>query len=258
MNTIDRIKGFFDLNKPGALGWAEWEDWHDRTKAKRPLVYFVMETIPDLWRNVTGNVCRPFNNVRNWLRYRVFDRYHLINTGLRPDYYEIEERMLHGMFSLLVDFVEVESAWMHVVFDKEEQEKRKIPWWNIGKFRFKSFRDVGAGLAHLRWEMSLDSDKLPISEQNPGQAEMAREVWELYHWWKHIRPTRPDPDDLSGWKEYCRSKSMRELFSNDRTPEEQKASLDIINASADIERSYDEEDDRMLIRLIKIRKKLWT
>lgn len=258
MRAIEKIKQAFDLQKPHALGWAEWEDWHANTKAKRPFAYFVMETLPDFWNDVSKTVCRPFNNVRHWLRYRLFDRYHVINTGLKPDYHEIEERMLHGMFALLVDFVEVESAWMHVVFDKEESKKHHVPWWSIGRFRFKSFRNVEAGLAHLKWEMTLDSDTLPVHDRNPGQAAMAREVWELYHWWKHIRPTRPDPDDISGWSDHCRTKSIRELFRNDRTPEEEKASMDMIMTSRDIESSYDDEDERMLVRLIKIRKSLWT
>lgn len=31
---------------------------------------------------------------------------HLIDTKLKPDYYDIEERMLHGMFALLDSYVE--------------------------------------------------------------------------------------------------------------------------------------------------------
>lgn len=258
MKAIEKIKKFFDLEKPVALGWGEWEDWHEKTKSDRPFAYFVMETIPDKWDDVYRAVTRPFNNARDWIRYRSSDRYHIINTGLRPGYHELDERMLHGMFSLLVDFVEVESAWMHVVFDKNQKKKYCPPWWSFRRFRFNSFRSVEAGLAHLKWEMTLDSERLPISDRNPGQAEMAREVWELYHWWKHIRPTRPDPDDISGWSSYCRSKTTRELFGDNRDPDEEKASMDMIMTSRDIERAYDDEDDRMLMRLIKIRKSLWT
>lgn len=257
MNLINRLRGFLDLQKPTALGWDEWEDWHEQTRKMRPLAYFLMETMPEKCNDLIKTIKKPYDNTRNWMRYRLFDRYHLINTGLKPDYYEIDTRMLHGMFSLLVDFVEVQSAWVHVIFD-EKSKYNDRPWWSKGWTRFKSFRDVESGIAHLKWEMTLDSENLPVSERNPGQAHMAREVWELYHWWTKIRPLRPDPGDVSGWNEYCRSKTMKELFSNNRSPEENKVSLDIINLDHDIERSYDEEDERMLIRLVKIRKNLWT
>ena len=35
-------------------------------------------------------------------------RYNIIKTGLKPGYYDVDERMLHGMMSLLVGFVETE------------------------------------------------------------------------------------------------------------------------------------------------------
>jgi hypothetical protein len=255
---FNRIKERLELNKPTALGWGEWEDWHAETKANRPIAYFIMETIPDKWDDLKRSVTRPYNNARSWVRYRVFDKHHVIKTGLKPDYYELETRMLHGMFSMLIDFVEVQSAWMHVVFDDDEAAKRRAPWWSIGWTRFKAFRDPEAGLAHLRWEMTLDDEKLPVHERNPGQAEMAREVWELYHWWKFVRPQRPDPHDVSGWSEYCKKRSMRELFSNDRDPDDRKLSMEMINHSNEIEKAYDDEDEAMLIRLVKLRKSLWT
>lgn len=255
---LEKIKEKLDLGKPVAMGWGEWEDWHAKTKSNRPVAYFIMETVPeqakDLWKAIT----KPYFSSKSWVRYRFFDRYHLINTGLAPDYHEIEERMMHGMFSLLVDFVEVESAWMHIVFDEKEREKRKVPWWSMGWTRFKSFRNPEAGLDHLRWEMTLDDENLPVDERNPGQAKMAREVWELYHWWKFVRPQRPDPHDASGWSEYCRNKSMRELFGDDRDPEDSRISMEIINHSREIEEAYENEDEDMLIRLVKIRKSLWT
>jgi hypothetical protein len=253
---LNRLKARLDLKKPSVMGWGEWEDWHDEMKATRPVAYFIMETVPDKWEDLVKFLGRPWNATRAWIRYRILDRHHMIDTKLIPGYQEIEERMLHGMFSLLVDFVEIESAWVHVVFN--EVEDKKLPWWSRGLTRFKSFRNPEAGLAHLRWEMTLDNENLSVDERNPGQAAMAREVWELYHWWKFIRPQRPDPHDVAGWSEYCRNTSMRDMFSNDRDPEDQRRSMEIIGRANEIENSYDNEDEVMLIRLVKIRKSLWT
>lgn len=254
---ISSIKQKLDLKKPHAMGWGEWEDWHEETKRARPFAYFIMETIPDKIDDLKKMITRPYNNARAWLRYRIFDRYHVISTGLAPDYYDADTRMLHGMFNLLVDYVEVELAWVHVVFSDEKRKKRTHPWWSLGWTRFKSFRDPQAGLDHLRWEMTLDSPALSPSERNPYQAAKAREVWELYHWWKFIRPTRPDPHDESGWSDYCAGKNLRDLFS-DRDDEDQARSMEMINRTNEIEKAYDQEDEDMLVRLVKIRKSLWT
>jgi hypothetical protein len=255
---LGRIRKKLDLDKPVALGWGEWEDWHKQTKAARPMAYFIMETIPDKVDDVVRFFTKPINDLRYAIRVRLFDRYHVIRTGLKPGYQDADSRMLHGMFNLLVDFVEVELAWMHVVFDEDERRNRKHPWWSLGWTRFKAFRDPRAGLDHLRWEMTLGRESLPMHERNPGQAARAREIWEIYHWWKFIRPRRPDPNDISGWSDYCESKSMREMFGNDQTPEDLKISAEIIARSNEIEQAYDTEDEEMLIRLVKLRKSLWT
>jgi len=256
---IKKIRARLDLNEPRALGWDEWKEWHEKTKTSRPFAYFIMETVPNKAEDLVRFFTKPINDLRYAIRVRLFDRYHVINTGLKPGYADADTRMLHGMFNLLVDFVEVELAWMHVVFDEDERKKRKHPWWSLGWTRFKSFRDPEAGLIHLRWEMKLDDKSLPAHDRSPQQAERAREIWIIYHWWKYIRPRRPDPHDASGWTEYCNSKSITELFSDDdKTLDDKKISAEIIERSVDIEQAYELEDEEMLIRLVKLRKSLWT
>jgi hypothetical protein len=46
-----------------------------------------------------------------WFLYRLHPehRYHVVRTGLRPGYWEIEDRMLHAMFSLLLEHVDAEG-----------------------------------------------------------------------------------------------------------------------------------------------------
>jgi len=260
-NFFETIKTHLDLQKPGVLPWGEWENWHASTKSTRPFVYFVMETLPTKAQDVWQFCKKPFTDLRRAIRVRVFDKYHIINTGLPPGYIDCDTRIMHGMFNLLIDFVEVESAWKHVVFSPEEQQTRKHPWWSIGLTRFKSFRDPAAGLAHLKWEMTLDSPSLPAHEQVPSQAASAREIWEIYHWWKFARPARPDPDDASGWTEHCdllRARGRRLFDVHDETPEERQRSRECLSRLREIEEIYNAEDDNMLIRLIKIRKSMWT
>jgi hypothetical protein len=76
------------------------------------------------------------------------------------------------------------------------------------------------------------------------QAEVAKEILELYDWWEG-RDSRPDPSDVSGWSESCDKKiSEEETLKSFRKMEA-------------LEKKYDKEDDDMLARLLSIRRDLW-
>lgn len=252
-------------DKPYAATSKEWRQWNAKAKAEQPVAYWIHEVaidwIEDQWHRF---VTSPINETRWAIRHRFFDRYNIIHTGLKSGYYDADTRLLHGMFNLLVDFVEVEKAWMHVVFDKDAQKTRKHPWWSLGWTRFKAFRDPEAGLAHLAWEMSLDDPALNEYERSDAQAESAREQLALYNWWKHVRPARPDAYDASGWSDYCEQRRAQSedplgfLDHEDETDEQRANTKRILDLNHQIEKQYEDEDQEMLIRLIKIRKGLWT
>jgi hypothetical protein len=259
-------------DKPAAATVREWREWRNKASREQPVAYWLNETASNWIRRRVRRAIDPFNNARYYFRCRFMDRYHVVPTGLESGrYHDCDERILHGMFTLLVDFVEVEKAWMNVVFSREKRAKYRHPWWSLGWTRFKSFRDPAAGLDHLRWEAMLDDPKLSEYERSDEQARQARELLALYDWWKNIRPQRKDPNDASGWSEFCdrQHAARREKYGKDLDPldfldheddteEEQAESLRIIYESQRIEREYETEDQDMLIRLIKIRKGMWT
>jgi hypothetical protein len=169
------------------------------------------------------------------------------------------------MFNELVDFVEVELAWWHLAWEgKEQREKYKMPWWAVGWWRVRTWRCPQAGLDNLAWQMNL-TNKDWASEDNPEyskpslQAINAREIHELYKWWTEQRPQRPDPYKVSGWSDYCDSKRRKsddifdDLENDDKI--DTKPMLDHIHK---LEEDYEREDEEMMIRLIKIRRALWT
>lgn len=254
-DTKHRLLACLDLDKPEALSWGDWTRWHDDTKKSRPFAYFVMETIPDAWDTTVRFITNPVIKLRHQLRYRIFDRYHLIDTKLPVEYHDTSSRLLHGMFSLLVDHVEIEMAWTNVVFSRKNRQR--APWWSVGWTRVKSHRNRQAGLDHLKWAMTLDDTSISASSQNPFQAANAREIWELYHWWTAIRLQRPDPHDVSGWSEYCSTRGLDNLFEP-RSDEDQERVSEMLDHASKLETMYDQEDETMLIRLVKIRKDLWT
>jgi hypothetical protein len=94
-----------------------------------------------------------------------------------------------------------------------------------------------------------------------GQAETAAELLELYRWWKITRPARLDPYEASGWTAYCEARRAggNDFFDlADKSKEERQQSNKAHKLLDKIERSYEKEDEAMMIRLIKIRQGLWT
>ena len=77
-----------------------------------------------------------------------------------------------------------------------------------------------------------------------------------------MHPNRPDPMDASGWSEICsrRREQGQSLFSSlsDKTAEEAEETAKALELCNKIEQQYDDEDTEMLIRLVKVRKSLWT
>lgn len=270
MSLSDLIKSKVILaDKPEATTARGWREWEKKARETQPLAYWLNETAADWCKDVWRGIKKPFQDVRYGLRYRFLDRYHQIPTGLEPGYYDCDTRMLNGMFNLLVDFVEVEKAWMQVTWGGDKPARKKHPWWSKGWTRFKSFRDPEAGLRYLKWEMTLDSKFLKDYERSDRQALVAKEIWHLYDWWKNQRPNRPDPHDASGWSALCAERRERQrakgeddvlgfLDFEDETPDDRKRSRKCLDAIRKIEDGYDAEDEEMLIRLIKIRKSLWT
>lgn len=261
MNWLDIIKSKLSIDKPIALQWHEWEEWEACMRAERPLAYWLNETVPDFFDDIRRSITKPFNDVRYWIRYRVFDKYHVIPTGLEPGYHDSDERIMHGMFQLLVDFVEIEKAWMHVVWSDDNCQKFQVPWYSRGFFRIKNWRSREAGLAYLDWECTLGNPLLPEFERCESQAATAYETIELYKWWTEVRPNRPDPHDASGWGEYYRKReeSGRSMFdTRNETAEDDQESRRILDLTRKIEEEQHKEDEEMLVRLVKIRRSLWT
>lgn len=234
-----RIKQRLDLKKPKAATLEEWDAWEDEARKTQPVAFFLTETLPHRASKIKNALLRPFRSVRSRVRYNLTDRYHVINTGLAAEYHDVNTRMLHGMFSLLVDFVEVEQAWMEHCFGTRDNTIR-IPWYMSGPFKIRKFRQPELGLRYVRWQMSLASPTLALHDQSPSQAHMAKEVYVLYHWWKHVRPARPDPTDLvNQWSAAGKEDQESLTYSQ-------------------VERLYDKEDDEMCMRLVAIRMSLWT
>lgn len=174
-----------------------------------------------------------------WLRYRLNrrHRYHLIDTHLKPGYYDIDHIMLHGMFSLLRRYVEEE----HEGVESLEKWGRELI------------------------EMAEKDEFLRGAHDRQGQKEL--EAVALYRWWMESRSAdlkRQDElmDLLYGrgdriiWTDAGEIDGEPVSEAHVRPYEgeeiEWRKELDAL------EEKIANEEQEMLHRLIDIRRSLWT
>lgn len=111
------------LNQPYSLPWEEWEEWDKKSKKEHPIAFFLLITLPAFF----GSKYTKLTNLVWWFKHRLIPKhkYHLIDTGLSPEYYDIDIRMLHGCFSLLLKYVEEELPHASTV-NKKNKSKREV------------------------------------------------------------------------------------------------------------------------------------
>lgn len=224
--------------KPHALSWDEWNGWHDNVKATHPLRYWIAEELLNGIQATIYWLPDRIDSVRYYLRNRFIHTTHALPTRLpKGEWRDLDTRIIHALFEGLKDFVEIEKAAMNWRWG----EGKKPNWFNR---RILDGRNPEAGIDYLKWEATLvyDSDwgTEPTDERYgkpTPQAENAREIMVLYYWWTKQRPARPELyDDIpvreDGHKDYSKVSEREE--------------------------QYEKEDTEMLMRLIAIRKGLWT
>lgn len=250
----DWIRG---IPKPLAGTTKQWSDWKQLARKKK-FRYWLAEEGLDSIQNFFYWPKSRLNDLRYYCHNRWVAKTHALTSHLpRGKWYEFDVRMLHGAFDSLVDFVEIEQAW-HLASDKEYRKSF---------FRLREPRNAEAGLEYLNWAAGLRYDEDCVSENDPKfghpthQALGAIEIIALYKWWKESRPKRLDPMDASGWNDYWNSRPKDDglwLDFENEPEEERKRRNEIHEVLKKMEDEQEEEDTEMLIRLVKLRKGIWT
>ena len=242
-------------NPPEALSARGWRLFDKEFKECAPIRHWIMN---DFRKEIINPIYWKYRAVKEWILYRTIHKYHIVDSGLKPGYYEIDTLILHVNFNMLKDFVEVEQAIHDYHWTQEYREKatwceRHMPFYRI----FYPFRRPDLGIKHLEWASSLDDPKLPPHEQCIDQAVNAREILVLYKWWVEDRPNRKEaehiPFDSQG-------KGLLGFLDSDfdHEAEDYKKYTKSVESSYEQEEKWHIEDQEMLIRLMKIRRSLWT
>jgi hypothetical protein len=257
--------------KPQAGTGKEWRLWKEAAKESHPIRYWIVEEGLDYLQNFVNWPMDRLHDVRYYINNRWITRSHALTAhprNIKPgSWCDVGNRFLPCLFNELVDFVEVEQAWHHVMWDEAARKKFAVPW-HRRFLRFRTWRCPDAGIEHLIWASGLKLDEhmgVDSGTEDYGkpthQALAAQEILALYRWWREVYPNRPDVYDASGWTAYCemrRNKGYEFLDLDDKTEDEATQCKTALDKSNEIEAAYDAEDEAMMIRLIKIRDSLWT
>jgi hypothetical protein len=218
--------------KPEALTMEDWKAWRITQKKERPWRYWASDTLLLKLQDFLSYPLDLIYSMRCYIRNRFITQTHVLKTDLKKgEWYDLDVRILHGLFTELVEFVETELAHLS-------------KWHTDKKFKFKNGRCVEAAYDYFEWATNLKFDEtygINPDASNYGeltpQAENSLKVRELYEWWKNERPNRVDPFELFSKKNH--SKKYYHKIHN-------------------LQKEYEDEDTQKLIELIKIRSHLWS
>ena len=254
--------------KPKAETGEGWRLWNKKAKAAHPWRYWLADEGLDILQTFFYWPTDKLYAIKYYINNRWVTRTHALTAhpkDIKPgDWCDVGNRFLPCLFNELVDFVELELAWWHLVWEGPELRKKyNMPWWAVGWWRVRTWRCPQSGLDNLAWQASLVRDEQWSSKDDPEfgqptpQAVNAKEILDLYTWWTVERPKRPEPMEVSGWSAYCDQRRAADpedwVFSEDKI--DTKPMLDLMH---EMEARYEAEDEAMMIRLIKIRQALWT
>lgn len=189
---------------------------------------------------------RVLSKLIDYVAYRTTKRFHVLKMySLTPGYWDKDEILLHAVMQLVVDFVEIECAFMELDAPftfKQKLYLKYLPWFLRSD---NLIRNRDAGLRHLNHLADFYNDKLAGSTIAPLV------IRDVYLWWKDIRPLRPTPEDASGWSAFYQERDP--AVSKDLAKAER-----ILKKLTKIENQYQAEDTKMLKKIIESRDFMWT
>ncbi|KKN19522.1 hypothetical protein LCGC14_0944820 [marine sediment metagenome] len=223
------------LDKPIALELGEWECWDKETSAKYPVRFLLQEKLPELYRK---HIQWPLDRAYWWVRYRTTHRHYRVikPRTLEPGYYDERTLILHGAFEVLVEY------WEHFY-------RTNVSWWPT-KGEIDSYEvDI--------IQAKTDKEKEFIQAERDCLADQKAhydEAHALHIWWTKTRPSRTHPKGPTLPKELGSLGWLDNKHKDDPRVIAYRAHLDEYNK---LDCQWEEEDQEMLIRLVKIRQSLW-
>lgn len=119
----DWLRGTPSLNSGTTEEWADWE----KKAKKNPFRYWLAEEGLDYLQDFIYWPVNRIHDVRCYINNRWITKSHALTSNLkRGVWHDLDERLLHAVFDELVNFVEIEQAWMQIVCSDDERKKYKF------------------------------------------------------------------------------------------------------------------------------------
>lgn len=253
MSFFEKFKKWFTYDPPYAATFDGWDQFEQKFKKNAIIRYYLNESI-----SYIRSKSRRLKDIKYWFLYRFHPchRYHVVDSGLGYGYHDKRETMLHAMFNLLVDYVEVELA--------SRNDSYKEPITHMIFHPFTDHRSPKDGIEYLMWEInSTGPINIGVNSSKNSQSGSALEVYTLYMWWKNRKQlydlTEPKyPDELNSITETNSIMYTNSALFKTQYPDLHKAYEEYLYTSGIHEENTDAMDQVMLHRLINIRLGLWT
>ncbi len=223
------------LDKPVALELHKWEEWDKEISSKHPVRFFLQEKLPELFHcHVKG----PLNRWYWAIRHRTTNRYHIIKPRtLEPGWCDERTLILHGAFECLAQY------WEH-------HNRVSVSWWPTEQDITKYDNEI------VEAETEDDKDFLKAERDClVDQKVHYDEAHDLIHWWTETRPMR---DAFRNASDRPDSIPHSRLFNSEHRDDPDVVEYrKYLNKLNELDRQWEEEDQEMLMRLVKIRQSLW-
>lgn len=217
-------KYFYDM--PDALPWGGWKKWDSATKAKYPISWFFLDTLPDfIW-----GLSFPFRRwYPHWRSKYIRKDHHLVLDVERlsqMDGWEVDKPLY--AYHWRDSDTQIQWALVQILINYVEKEKDIIDW-----------------------------------NHDPQQKKIYDEFMEIYNYWVNERPSMIEKSNQET-KVYRYTVAIDDIFEKDdenRTLEEKQKYQEWEEAN----RRHDKDmrdihrmDTEMMIRIIMIREHLWS
>lgn len=239
----NKIRKWFGVDTPIALGWDEWDEYYAKTKKEHPIVYFITWTIPVAYSRFKNSLPSPLSYISNRFVYQLH-RY----SGIKPGSYVEFDTKVESLFDEMVKFVDIECALHLCQLDKVAAERHG---YKHKFFRFKPFVCGAAGIEYLEWCETLrwdESSGIEKTDPNYGQptsqSKYGTELLDLYIWYTVHHKEREKRIEI-----------ILDLWHNEKDKPFKEALWKQLNDEKNV---YEKETDERIVQLVKLRKSMWT
>lgn len=187
--------------------------------------------------DISHSFFKKIRDMKYWFLYRYSKehQYHLIDTKLKPSYYDIDHVMLHGVMALVCRYIEEEYKGEDD-FEKYVKDISENHDPNMDEEYYKNFNDING------------------------------RILQLYRWWKYERPTNLSDLDILNDKLYDLRRIKKTKVENSdffqidiEVSDNNKVDYDNLKKMIDeLNTKIENDEQKYLHEAVDLRRSMWT